>query len=180
MGRPRVKIIDDAQEEALEKAPKKRAEKATIDDRKIEDRTLKIENGESKEEVPSSILNLQESIVHSPSSTVKKTAKPGKTKPRSKKYQELTKDLDRTKIYSLAEAVDMAKKMSYSKINATLEAHINTTQTGIRGLVSLPYAKGVQLRILIFGPSNPQIEGSFLVPNPLLKKLTRVRLPLTW
>lgn len=73
---------------------------------------------------------------------VKKAGKPGKAKPRSKKYQEITKDLDRTKVYPLNEAVDLVKKLSYSKFNATLEAHINTSQTGIRGLVSLPYASG--------------------------------------
>ena len=79
----------------------------------------------------------------------KKVQKPGKAthpsgggKPRSKKYQEISKDLDRSKTYPIPEAVDMIKKLSYAKFNATLEAHINTTQTGIRGLVSLPFASG--------------------------------------
>src|SRR3989344_5041123 len=84
----------------------------------------------------------------------KKTKKPGKAKPRSKKYQEISKDLDRSKIYPLPEAVDMVTKLSYSKFNATIEAHINTVQTGLRGLVSLPYASAKLLRILVF-PSSP-------------------------
>ncbi len=81
-----------------------------------------------------------------------KPQKPGKAKPRSKKYQEAVKDLDRTKTYHIDEAVDMTKKLSYAKFNATLEAHINTMQTGIAGYVSLPFASGKKLRILVFGP----------------------------
>lgn len=83
---------------------------------------------------------------------VKKTQKPGKrTKVRSKKYLELTKDLDKSKSYPLTEAIDLVKKLNYAKFNATLEAHINTLALGLRGLVSLPYASGKKLRILAFG-----------------------------
>ncbi|MDO8573879.1 MAG: 50S ribosomal protein L1 [Candidatus Daviesbacteria bacterium] len=89
---------------------------------------------------------------------VKKAVKPGKAKPRSKKYQEITKDLDRNKTYSLSEAIDLVKKLSYSKFNATLEAHINTAQTGIRGLVALPFVTGRKLKILAFEGSDAIIE----------------------
>ncbi len=83
-----------------------------------------------------------------------KTQKPGKVKPRSKKYQELTKDLDKSKTYPLNEAVEMTKKMSMTKFDGTIEAHINTIQTGIRGLVSLPFVSGKKLKILVFGSAN--------------------------
>lgn len=158
MGRPRIKIIDDAQE-APEKASKKKTAKAEV----------KSESVTPSESTQSTVI-LGTNEVRTPESDSgraslarmtkeKKPQKPGKAKPRSKKYQEAIKDLDRTKAYSLLEAVDMAKKLSYSKFNATLEAHINTAQTGIRGLVSLPYAKGKKIRILCFGPSNLQLEG---------------------
>ena len=105
---------------------------------------------------------------------IKKPKKPGKAKPRSKKYQEAAKDLDRTKIYPLLEAVDMVKKLSYAKFNATLEAHINTAQTGIRGYVSLPYAKGVQLRILVFGPSTAsQLEGVIFGADSTIEEINK-------
>ncbi|OGE24974.1 hypothetical protein A3C26_00425 [Candidatus Daviesbacteria bacterium RIFCSPHIGHO2_02_FULL_39_12] len=74
-----------------------------------------------------------------------------KSKPRSKKYQELVKDLDKSKTYPLNEAVETAKKLSYTKFTGTLEAHINTYNTGIRGLVSFPFALGKKLHILVFG-----------------------------
>lgn len=94
----------------------------------------------------------------------KKVQKPGKAKPRSKKYQEISKDLDRSKTYPLSEAIEMAKKLSYSSFKATLEAHINTSQTGIRGLVSLPFASGKKLKIVAFGKgadlSGADVAGS--------------------
>lgn len=62
-----------------------------------------------------------------------KAQKPGKSKPRSKKYQQVSKDLDRSKTYSLDEAIELTKKLSYSKFDGTLEAHINTIQN-IKGL----------------------------------------------
>lgn len=86
---------------------------------------------------------------------------PVKTEPskkRSKKYLEDSKDLDRSKFYSLQEALDMVKKMSYSKFNGTLEAHIATLQTGLRGFLQLPYASGKKLRILTFEGDDSVIE----------------------
>lgn len=89
---------------------------------------------------------------------VKKAVKPGKAKPRSKKYQEISKDLDRNKAYSLNEALELVKKLSYSKFESTLEAHINTAQTGMRGLVALPFVTGRKLKILAFEGSDEVIE----------------------
>lgn len=89
----------------------------------------------------------------------KKASKPGKAKQRGKKYQELVKDLDKTKSYPLSEALDLVKKLSYSKFAGTLEAHINTATTGIRGLVSLPFVTGRKLRILAFEGSDEVIEN---------------------
>lgn len=184
MGRPRVKIIDDAQE-TEEKASKKKASKATKV--KSDEASRLSEEGEIRRESTSSDVHEQdragserseESELEKRGQTNEgakqaKKQKPGKAKPRSKKYQEIAKDLDRTKTYSLPEAVDMAKKISYSKFNATLEAHINTTQTGIRGLVSLPYAKGTQLRILVFGPSNPQKEGVIFGSDSIIEEISK-------
>lgn len=140
MGRPKIKIMDDAQE-APEKASKK-----TLD---VRSEKLENKQGLRSDDLQTSNIKPQDpaSNVQHPTS---KTTKPGKAKPRGKKYQEIVKDLDRTKVYPLSEAVDTAKKMSYSKFNATLEAHINTVQTGIRGLIKLPYASGRTLRILLF------------------------------
>lgn len=74
-----------------------------------------------------------------------------KTVKRSKLYLEKSSGLDKSKTYPLNEALELIKNGSYTKFPGTLEAHINTTGTGIRGLVSLPHATGKKLRILAFG-----------------------------
>lgn len=128
---------------------------ATIDD-----------SAQTEEKMPSS-------TIHPPSSTVKKTQKPGKAKPRSKKYQEVTKDLDRSKTYPIPQAVDMVKKLNYAKFNATLEAHINTAASGIRGLVSLPYASGKKIRILVFGKGADQSGADIFGTDETIEEINR-------
>lgn len=163
MGRPRIKIIDDAQEAEEKAAPKKKIEKAAEAQEVSESVIASDAEGEAKqsssEENPTQIATESETPRDDKK---KKSQKPGKAKPRSKKYQELTKDLDRTQAYSLNEAIDMVKKLSYSKFNGTLEAHVNTAQTGIRGLVSLPFATGRKLRILVFG-KDAETSGADIV-----------------
>lgn len=133
MGRPKVKIIDDSQPSA-EIKKEKQAEQ------------IKSEAAETVSE-----NNKEKTVVEKVKSEPAKKQKTGKAKPRSKKYQEAVKDLDRSKTYPLNEAVEMVKKLSYSKFTGNLEAHLNTAQTGIRGLVALPFATGRKLRILAFG-----------------------------
>lgn len=86
-----------------------------------------------------------------------KKIKPSKQKPRSKKYLEASKDLDRNKSYPLPEALELIKKLSYSKFDGTLEAHINTLQN-LRGFVSLPFASGKKLKILVFEGDDAVLE----------------------
>ncbi|MBI2338633.1 50S ribosomal protein L1 [Candidatus Daviesbacteria bacterium] len=173
MGRPKVKIIDDSQPEAEVKDQKSKIKDSNKEKREraksevvkaiseVEQTSKPVILGststslsvnsatpESKQEDSGQALpaGRQASMAKE-----KKAQKLGKAKPRGKKYQEITKDLDRNKVYPINEAVDTVKKLSYTKFNATLEAHINTSQTGIRGLVSLPFAAGKKLRILAFG-----------------------------
>lgn len=119
MGKTRTKIIDDSQ-------PKKGKPKDELVEK------LKAELGMEEEKK----LDVQSA---KPTSKVKHPT--SKTKPRSKKYQQVSKDLDRSKTYSLDEAIELTKKLSYTKFDGTLEAHINTIQN-IRGLISLPFMTG--------------------------------------
>lgn len=167
MGKTKIKTIDDSQMEPEIKKKKSSGGRLPPNTASSRPREAGRTRGEAKSDLaePQGVSTegavseqasgaADRSVKSDESPTQKKPQKPGKVKPRSKKYQEVTKDLDRTKSYSTPEAVDMVKKLSYAKFNATLEAHINTTQTGIRGLVPLPYATGKKIRILAFGPSS--------------------------
>jgi large subunit ribosomal protein L1 len=75
---------------------------------------------------------------------------------RGKKYQEAAKLIDRSRLYSPAEALDLAKKTHYTTFNETVELHLRTgldprhADQQVRGVVLLPKGTGKQVRILVF------------------------------
>lgn len=173
MGKTKIATIDDSQPEvevkskkSKVKSPKEEAksseseatgavERISEPNESTPEQGAKRTHSESTKETSGASRAEPDSVRADERAIQKKTQKPGKAKPRSKKYQEAIKDLDRSKTYPIPEAVEMVKKLSYSKFNGTLEAHINTAQTGIRGLVSLPFSSGKKLRILVFGAKTP-------------------------
>ena len=74
---------------------------------------------------------------------------------RGKKYQEALKLVDRLNKYSLDEAVELVKKTSYAKFDATIELscrlNIDTrkAEQNLRGAVSLPNGTGKTVRVLV-------------------------------
>jgi len=73
-----------------------------------------------------------------------------------KKYLEVAKLVDSTKSYSVAEAVDLVKKTSFAKFDASIDLHMNMNldprkaEQQIRGIVLLPSGAGKTVRILVF------------------------------
>ena len=73
-----------------------------------------------------------------------------------KKYQEAMKLLDRTKDYSVEEAIELIKKMANAKFDEVVEIHLrmgvdprNASQQ-VRGVALLPHGLGKEVRILVF------------------------------
>ncbi len=128
---------------------------------------------DSIEETPQENVKIVTSKTEETAVKSSKPQKPGKAKPRSKKYQDISKDLDRTKIYPLTEAIELVKKLSYCKFDSTLEAHINTISMGIRGLVSLPYANGRKLRILAFGKGADTSGADIIGSDEIIEEITK-------
>lgn len=186
MGKTKIKTIDDSQMEPEIKKKKSSGGRLPSNTASSRPREAGRTRGEAKSDLaePQGVstegaVSEQESgaadrsVKSDESPTQKKPQKPGKVKPRSKKYQEVAKDLDRTKSYSTPEAVDMVKKLSYAKFNATLEAHINTAQTGLRGLVSLPYAQGKKLRILAFGKGADTSGADYFGSDETIEEISK-------
>jgi large subunit ribosomal protein L1 len=75
---------------------------------------------------------------------------------KGKKYQEATKLVDRSKAYSVNEAIELAKKTSTVKFDATVEAAFRLgvdpkkADQQIRGAVVLPNGTGKTQRVLVF------------------------------
>lgn len=81
---------------------------------------------------------------------VKKVVKKHK---RSKKYQELTANFDKSKYYKLTDAVEMVKKLSYSKFDGSFEFHARLlkkkNEDSFRKMVELPHGSGKKLNIIV-------------------------------
>lgn len=74
----------------------------------------------------------------------------------TKNYKESTKLIDRTSEYPPQEAIGLAKQMSYTKFDETVELHLrmgvdprNASQQ-VRGVALLPHGLGKKVRVLVF------------------------------
>ncbi len=74
---------------------------------------------------------------------------------RGKKYQEALKLIDRTKKYDIQEAIELMKKTSYAKFDATVEIAFRLNidprkaDQNLRGAISLPHGTGRTVRVLV-------------------------------
>ena len=79
---------------------------------------------------------------------------------RGKKYQAAYKDIDRTRLYSLAEAIALAVKTNPAKFAATLEIHARLgvdprqADQNIRTTLVLPHGNGKEVRVAVFAPED--------------------------
>ena len=101
---------------------------------------------------------------------------------RGKKYLEAAKQVDRTKSYAPMEAVELVKKTSTGKFDATVETHmrmgLDSRQADqmVRGVVALPHGTGKQIRILVFAEGEAakiarEAGADFLADDDLIKKI---------
>lgn len=173
MGKIRVKTIGVEDEEKKNQAQaKKRAEQKKV---------------EKKAEVAAEEIKTQ------PSSSAEATADKGKKpmvkkpkggenkKTRSEKYKTVASLVDKNKTYSLSEALEILPKLGVTKFDETVELHINTTETGMAGTISLPHGSGKQVRVTIADDAvieaigNGKIDFDILVATPqMMPKLARV------
>lgn len=75
---------------------------------------------------------------------------------RGKKYQEAVKLLERERVYTPEEAIDVAKKTAHTRFDETVELHLrmgvdprDATQQ-VRGVALLPHGLGKKVTVLVF------------------------------
>lgn len=75
---------------------------------------------------------------------------------RGKKYLEALKKVDRNRLYSPQEAIQLAKETSYAGFDASVDVHIRLgvdprhADQQVRGVVLLPHGLGKTVRVLVF------------------------------
>jgi ribosomal protein L1 len=127
----------------------KRSEKSL---KEAEDKAAKEERKAHKDTAPRST----EATAH-----VKKGAKP-KVRPlierRGKNYRKVAELIEKNKIYSLEDALELAVKTNPSKFDASVEIHVRLgvdprqADQNIRTTVSLPNGTGKSIRVAVFAP----------------------------
>jgi large subunit ribosomal protein L1 len=82
-----------------------------------------------------------------------------------KRYQDAAKLVDRTKIYSITEAVALARETSNTKFDASVEAHLRLgvdprhADQMVRGTVVLPHGTGKVVRVAVFAQGEKAQEA---------------------
>jgi large subunit ribosomal protein L1 len=82
-----------------------------------------------------------------------------------KRYQDVAKLIDRTRIYQVDEAVALAKETSNVKFDASIEAHLRLgvdprhADQMVRGTVVLPHGTGKVVRVAVFAQGEKAQEA---------------------
>lgn len=165
MGKKKTVIIDDSVVEEV-KEPRKKlnpnpaekvsSEQLTVSSEeasrpKLNPNRAKLNPNKANIEQVTADSKKQEEKVAAPKKAPKTEDKKVSRVTHGKKYQEMREKVERNKPYVVSQAVNLAKEVSYSKFDGTLEIHINTSAKNVRGLVSLPFASGKSLAVIAFG-----------------------------
>ncbi len=142
MGKIRVKTLGDesaeteAKKEAkIKKEQKKAREEAVVSPEAAETEVKPTQAEKTAEEAPKA----KKKVIK------KKSSKAA----RSAKYAAAKLLTDSTKKYALSEALDLLPQLKISSFDETVELHINTTETGISGNITLPHGTGKKTRVVI-------------------------------
>lgn len=101
---------------------------------------------------------------------------------RGKKYLEVAKLVNRDQLYQPTEAVELAKKTSYTKFDATVELHMRLgvdprhADQNVRGIASLPHGLGKDVRVLVFAQGDglraaEEAGAEFVGSDDLVKRI---------
>lgn len=140
MGKTKTVMISGTPEETKKKERAKKKAKITGVGLKGGERIKTVEAGPIvKEEKPAS------------DETATKQIK--KTKVRGKKYKNARAKIDRTKLYSIKEAVQLIKETSYSSFDGTVELHLVTKREGLSANIKLPHSTGKKKKVEVASDS---------------------------
>jgi large subunit ribosomal protein L1 len=155
MGQKKTVMIDDSKVEEV-KEPRKKLNPNPASEVAAESPRAKLNPNRAKLNPNPAEKVAQSSKEEAKTETTAKKAPKTEEKKESKvthgkKYQEMREKVERNKPYPVVAAVDLAKEVSYSKFDGTIEIHVNTSVKNVRGLVSLPFASGKSLTVIAFG-----------------------------
>jgi len=186
MGKIKVRTLGDEslENKQKEKSKQKNKEKKLVKGTKGGERIVAVgptEEELAKIELPKDTIEEKKNPPAGEKVKKAKASKKAKQAPHSKSYVAIAKTLDRGKRYSLLEGLAVLEKLQRSKFDETVELHINTTETGISGNITLPHGTGKEVRVaiadddLLAKVATGKIDFDILLAAPqMMPKLARV------
>ncbi len=180
MGKIRVKTLGDEEQELKDKAEMeaKRAEKKA---REEAEETQTEEPDTQSEKVETTEAPSEETEASEKPKAKKKKEKFIKKKVRSVAYKAKIMEIEKNKVYSLTDGIELLRKVKIAKFDETVELHINTTEAGINGTVKLPHGTGKEIKVAIADDAvlaeveKGKINFDILIAEPsMMPKLARV------
>lgn len=140
---------EEVAEDVIEKAEAKTAKagkRSAKGLKEAEEKAEKIEKQQHKDEAPTE--EQKPKVVQKPART--------RLERQGKRFRKASEDVDKTKEYTLKEAIELAQKTSTVKFDATVELHVNLgvdpkhADQNIRGTVVLPAGTGKSVKVAVF------------------------------
>jgi len=187
MGKVRVKTIgiEEIEKKEKEKSRLVREDKRTVKAPGLKGGQRVVAVGPSEEELKAIDSQTPQTEAKSESDAKeaksKKKEKFAKVKARSKRYQAIVQMIDKSKTYSINEALELLSKFQKAKFDETVELHLNTVKTGISANLTLPHGTGKKTRVavaddkIISEIEKGEINFDILLAQPtIMSKLARV------
>lgn len=179
MGKIRVKVLGDEEQEQ-EKQKQAKIKKEQKQARKSAGADVETLN-ETKGTEETKGTNEKVEVVKEEKKVKKEKFIEKKKAAHSKSYQTVATLVDKTKTYTVTQALPLLEKLKRGKFDETVELHINTTEPGISGSLTLPHGTGKQLRVaitddkIIASVEKGIIDFDILLAQPsMMPKLARV------
>lgn len=183
MAKTKVVIMDDSKPVEEVKAPRKKLNPNPATEVAAAPARAKLNPNRAKLNPNPAVTNEAASAKSSGEPKKEEPKKAEKTAPKEeakvthgKKYGEMREKVERNKPYAVAAAVELAKEVSYTKFDGTLEIHINTAAKNIRGLVSLPFASGKSLAVIAFGKGADESGADIVGDDAKLADIAKGRI----
>ncbi len=148
MGTTKVKIIDLSSENQSVKASQKHAQSLgsaiKIKKEKPQEENQKVkesEQGSEKAETQEAAVSEEQKPAAKPKAKKAKSPKAQKHH-LGKKYKEALEKIEKGKLYSVTEALDLLPKTSFTKFDPSVEIHIGISAKSLRGTVNFPHTTG--------------------------------------
>ena len=178
MGKVRTRTIglEDVEREQKKKQKDKSKEKKVarppkaqdIQDKKSAEREVK---KVSKEALSQDTEKAADQTLKSQEKPTAKTKKI-KAKVRGRKYQGAKLKIDRGRLYSLSDALQLLREIKYAAFDESVELHLNTEIEGLRGEVALPHPTGKTIKVAVVDEAvlasieSGKIDFDILVSHP--------------